>query len=123
MTAPAILTMEDVTGLSTKKAKKKIRALDSLIQIHVEKKYDASRTKGHVISQSITKGTVFNAGSLSQITLTVSRGAKPIPDKSPAPDSTQKAEASTTAKPAAKSKTTTDFDMNSKRKSGSFELD
>ena len=97
--------------------------MDSLIQIHVEKKYDTSRTKGHVISQSITKGTVFNAGSLSQITLTVSRGAKPIPDKSPAPDSTQKAEASTTAKPAAKSKTTTDFDMNSKRKSGSFELD
>ena len=122
-TAPAILTMEDVTGLSTKKAKKKMLTLDPSIQIRIKKIYDTSQTKGCVISQSITKGTVFNAGSLPLITLTVSSGAKPAADTSPAPGITAKARASTTAKPAAKNKSTTDFDINSKRKSGSFEMD
>ena len=93
--------MDNVTGLSQKKAKKKIRALDPSIKIRIKKKYDTTQAKARVISQSIATGTVFNAGSLPQITLTISRGAKPSSKKN---DSKA-------------------FDVTVKKKNHSFEID
>lgn len=116
-TVPAILTMNNVTGLSQKKAKKKIHALDPSIKIQIKKKYDASQAKGHVISQSVTKGTVFNAGSLATITLTISRGAKPVVASNTAKPSPARPAA--TKKPSAKSKKASDR----KPKTNSFEID
>lgn len=125
-TAPAILRMENVTGLSQKNAKKKIHALDSSMKILIQKKYDRSHAKGRVIAQSIAKGTLFNAGSLTQITLTISRGARPASLNTQTPDSTQTVKPAT-AKPVTTPKPTkknaNDFEVDSKRKSSSFEID
>ncbi len=115
-TVPAILTMDNVTGLSQKKAEKKVHALDSSIKIRIKKKYDTAQTKGLVISQSIAKGTVFNAGSLSQITLTISRGTKT------AGHSRNTAKPADT-KPTSKKNDSNAFDVTVKKKTHSFEID
>ena len=117
-TVPALLTMDNVTGLSQKKAKKKIRALDPSIKICIKKKYDTTQTKGRVISQSIATGTVFNAGSLPQITLTISRGAKPAGHSR-----NTAAPAGTSPKPSSKKNDSKAFDVTVKKKNHSFEID
>lgn len=117
-TVPALLTMDNVTGLSQKKAKKKIRALDSSIKIRIKKKYDTTQTKGRVISQSIAEGTVFNAGSLPQITLTISRGTKPAGHSR-----NTAAPAGTSPKPSSKKNDSKAFDVTVKKKNHSFEID
>lgn len=117
-TVPALLTMDNVTGLSQKKAKKKIRALDPSIKIRIKKKYDTTQTKGRVISQSIATGTVFNAGSLPQITLTISRGTKPAGHSR-----NTAAPAGTSPKPSSKKNDSNTFDVTAKKKNHSFEID
>ena len=115
-TVPALLTMDDVTGLSQKKAEKKIHALDSSIKICIKKKYDTTQTKGLVISQSIAKGTVFNAGSLPQITLTISRGTKTA-------GHSRNTAAPADTKPTSKKNDSNTFDVTVKKKTHSFEID
>lgn len=115
-TVPAILTMDNVTGLSQKKAEKKIHALDSSIKIRIKKKYDTAQTKGLVISQSIATGTVFNAGSLPQITLTISRGTKTA-------GHSRNTAAPADTKPTSKKNDSNAFDVTVKKKNHSFEID
>ena len=126
--------MKKLTGLSQKTARSKIHKLDSSIHIQVEKKYHSTVKKGRVISQSVKAGTIFNTGSINQITLTVSRGAKPVVHRTTSSGSntgsnsghTATKQPVTTAKPAATSKASknnSDFQVQNKPKKNTFEID
>lgn len=128
--APVVLTMKKLTGLSQKTARSKIHKLDPSIQIRVEKKYHSTVKKGRVISQSVKTGTIFNTGSINRITLTVSRGAKPVVRRTTSSGSgsghTATKQLVTTAKPAATSKASknnSDFQIQNKPKKNTFEID
>lgn len=71
----AVLTMENVIGLTTKNAKKRINHLDPALQIKTRKAH-TDTPRGHVCDQSIAEGTTFYAGSITSITLTISQGSK-----------------------------------------------
>ena len=127
---PVVLTMKKLTGLSQKAARSKIHKLDPSIQIRVEKKYHSTVKKGRVISQSVKTGTIFNTGSINRITLTVSRGAKPVVHRTTSSGSdsghTATKQPVTTAKPAATSKASknnSDFQVQNKPKKNTFEID
>lgn len=128
--APVVLTMKKLTGLSQKAASSKIHKLDPSIQIRVEKKYHSTVKKGRIISQSVKAGTIFNTGSIHRITLTVSRGAKPVVHRATSSGSdsghTATKQPVTTAKPAATSKASknnSDFQVQNKPKKNTFEID
>lgn len=72
--APHLLTMPDVTNSTLKKARQKLKELDSSIQIKTTHVYSTEKKAGQIISQSVTKGTSFSKGQLSSILLTVSKG-------------------------------------------------
>lgn len=74
---PGILVMPDVTGITLKKAKKKIHAQDASIQVEVSYVYDAAVGKGRVVNQSIAKGVHFSEKQIPSVSLTVSKGKKP----------------------------------------------
>ena len=78
-----LLTMPDVTGKKQKKAKEIITALDSSIEIKIKKSYSSEVAKGKVISQSVLADTMFNEGTLQTLTLTVSKGTKPVTTSAP----------------------------------------
>lgn len=127
---PVVLTMKKLTGLSQKAATSKIHKLDPAIQIRIRKQYDSTVKKGRVISQSVETGTIFNAGTIRRITLTLSRGAKPVVRQTSSSGSgSGKAatkQTSATAKPAATSKASknnSDFQVQNKPKKNTFEID
>ena len=100
-TAPKLLSMIDVIGSSLKKAKNSLKQLDPNIKITTTYAYSKKVPSDHIISQSVAKKTLFNAGSISSIRLTVSKGAKPAsasPTKSPV---AQKDTSAVTTKPKA----------------------
>lgn len=120
---PPLLTMIDVTGQSSKKAKKRIHALDSSIQIKIIREYNDTIAKDNVISQNIVKNTIFNAGSLSEITLTISKGSTPAkpttnPVKKPAPTTPPEKKPSSKPSPT-KSQ---DFNIKNKPSKDSFQI-
>lgn len=82
------LTMPDLTGLSLKQAKKKLRKLDSSIRIKAIYSYSKTIPAGKILAQSITKGVSFSPKQLTSLALTVSKGKKP--SSSPAATVTQK---------------------------------
>lgn len=80
---PKIFVMPDVTGTTTKKAKKRIHNLDSTIRIDVSYTYNNTIKKGNVINQSVAGGVHFTKGQLPSISLTVSKGKKSSVTNSP----------------------------------------
>lgn len=72
-----LLTMPDLTGLSLKQAKKKIKKLDSSIRIKTTYSYSKTIPAGKVLTQSIAKGVSFSQKQLASVSLTISKGAKP----------------------------------------------
>ena len=135
--APKLCTMTRVTGMKLSRAKKRIRSVDPSIRIRITKQYSSSAAKGRVLSQSIQKGTVFNAGTVSQMTLIVSRGKAPATPKpvvtSPAVTRSTGSDSHNTAKTKSNSKTTAtakprsqkagDFQVKNKPSKDSFEIE
>lgn len=119
-TPPTLCKMVNVTNLSVADAKKKLHALDASIQVQIKKKYSPSVQKGHVLSQSVQKNTIFNAGSLDSITLTVSRGKQKIITSAAPTDSTVHRQ-TPTASP--RSDSSNDFQIKNKPSQNSFEID
>lgn len=127
------LTMGNVIGLTEQKAKEKINLLDPALQIKVENAYRKDTKKGYVCDQSIAYGTTFYAGSIASITLTVSLGQKEekttehTTESLNQPEKTTKTPATTEA--ARQKKTTEaatkdqDFQIKTKPKSNSFEIE
>ena len=72
-----ILSMIDVSGLTLENAATKLSELDSNIKIKTIYRYDSSNNIGIVISQTIPAKSSFTKGELSEITLTISKGAEP----------------------------------------------
>lgn len=79
-----LLTMPDVTNITLKKARNKLKKLDSSIKIKVVRKYNTRKATGQIISQSVKKGTTFSKGQLSSIRLTISKGKQPVKTTAPA---------------------------------------
>lgn len=75
---PEMPVMPDVTGLTVKKAKRKLREKNPDIRINLTDSYHSTVAAGRVISQSVAK----DAASVS---LTVSKGKRPSVASSPKP--------------------------------------
>ena len=82
---PELLSMPDLCGKNEKKARSTLKELDSSIQIKVKRAYSNKVATGKIISQSVMKGTTFSSGTLSTITLVISRGNKPVSSPEPSP--------------------------------------
>lgn len=103
---PELLSMIDVTGYSLKEARKSLKKLDADIEVTTTYSYSKKVPSGHIISQSVAKKTLFTAGRIPSIRLSVSKGAKPVsvqPTKTPvspkdAPTDTKKPTASPSTK-------------------------
>ena len=121
-----MLTMENVAGLTKKEAEKKLNRLDPTLQIQIKKDHTNAK-KGTVYDQSIAGGTTFYAGSIASITLMISLGKKkngakatvlPAPSEKPAANRSQKAQ-----KTSAPKKQDRDFQIITKPKKNSFEIE
>ncbi len=75
---PKILKMVDVTGLTLKKARKKIKKLDSGIKLKKSRAYDEKVPSNRIVSQNVLKGTLFTQGQISTLELVISRGPEPV---------------------------------------------
>lgn len=79
-----LLVMPDMTGMTLKKAKKKLNALDSSIRIDTSYEYSKSKKAGIVTRQSVAKGITFSKKQLSSVSLTISKGKRPSATHLPA---------------------------------------
>lgn len=127
--ATAMLTMENVIGLTKKKAVKKLNHLDPALQIQIEKA-PANVKKGTVCDQSIAGGTTYYAGSITSITLTVSlsqkkkeRKATVLPSPSDKLTANRSQKTSKTQKTPVPKKQNKDFQIITKPKKNTFEIE
>lgn len=81
-----LLVMPDMTGIALDKAKKKLHALDSSIQINTSYEYDKTKKAGIVTRQSVAKGITFPKKQLTSVSLTISKGKRPSATHLPAPE-------------------------------------
>lgn len=100
-TEPELLTMPDLTGITLKSARKKIKKLDPTIRIETTYSYNKNTASGKIISQSVKKGVSFSRKQLSSISLEISKGRKPSASATPA--------ATTTPKPTKKPDNSSDY--------------
>ena len=89
-TSPKLLTMPDLTGKTLKSAQKKLKNLDSSIQIKTPYSYSKNIATGKIISQSVVKGVTFSKKQISSISLEISKGRKPSASTAPSASSTPK---------------------------------
>lgn len=87
---PKLLTMPDLTGKTLKSARKKLKKLDSSIQIEATYSYNKNTPAGKIISQSVAEGVTFSKKQLSSISLEISKGRKPSATAAPATTPTPK---------------------------------
>lgn len=85
-----LIKMSDVMGKRLSKAKKRLHSLDASLTVRIKYQYDGKVSKGKVIGQSVAPGTIFSPGTLSSISLSVSKGKKPTASKPPAATSSPK---------------------------------
>ena len=124
--SPDVLTMQSVIGLKQQNAEKIIHSLDPSVQIKIKQSYDTKIKKGYVIKQSVTDGTMFNAGTIAEITLTVSRGKKTTSENSTG-STTQAEKAQSSVSPKSNATTDTnkikkDFQIDNKNHKNKFEI-
>lgn len=84
-TPPELLTMPDLTGKTLESARKKLKSLDSSIQIETTYSYSEKAAAGRIISQSVAKGVTFSRKQLSSISLEISKGRNRKPPATVAP--------------------------------------
>lgn len=71
------LSMINLYGLTLENAAMKLSDLDPSIELKTVYKYDPNNDIGIVISQSVPADSTFTEGELSELTLTISKGAEP----------------------------------------------
>lgn len=81
--ASQLLVVPDLTGKTLDTARKQLKKLDTAIQIKTKYTYSNKMTPGKIISQSVAKGSYFSKGRLPSISLTISKGRKPVSSTAP----------------------------------------